>query len=545
MTGSSSAGRGPVVRLASSAAVATPVTSSAANSVERSRSRACRRPRPASAPAAAAVSPITRSAAPCTSVRASARRGLREQRGGGDRAQRPAERRAGTAPPRSGTTRPSAPCRTAAATRAARRRRADSTGGRPNRSAAQPTSGANANMPSTCTLITTPMISSVGAAVVHVQRGHHHHRDHHRVRQGQRGRRRPPPRAASRTTSTHPRPDADAGRATAAGERRLPGDQQRVGAQEHRDHARRRRSIAGSAEHERAGQRAGRPSGRPARPATPVRFGPATAPIVVAQTTIESARARWRRPGQVGGGVARLVVRGGRRAEQRGPDQQQRERPDHAGDHAERGAERRRAGSRARARAAGPAGPSACASRNDATAAPSTCMVCARPASFSLPETCSASSAATAMPMRDAEPAEGLRGDQRPDRAALHLRDPVVRPAHAAVHAAGQPTRPADPAGGRRRPPRSRRSSPRRQPSRSQTARQTRFGSPRRQRLVDRAVVEVGDHLLLGPGAGVRGPSACSIRAQNSVCRMPPRLRRRRREVVLHVVQVVARACRR
>ena len=39
--------------------------------------------------------------------------------------------------------------------------------------------------------------------------------------------------------------------------------------------------------------RLGRPRDRPARPAAPVRLGPATAPTVVAQTTIDSARARF------------------------------------------------------------------------------------------------------------------------------------------------------------------------------------------------------------------------------------------------------------
>ncbi len=39
--------------------------------------------------------------------------------------------------------------------------------------------------------------------------------------------------------------------------------------------------------------RLGRPSARPARPAGPVRFGPATAPTVVAQTTTDRARARF------------------------------------------------------------------------------------------------------------------------------------------------------------------------------------------------------------------------------------------------------------
>jgi len=44
------------------------------------------------------------------------------------------------------------------------------------------------------------------------------------------------------------------------------------------------------------------------------------------------------------------------------------------------------------------------ASRNDATAAPSTWLVCARPASVSEPVICSASSAATAIPAAMANP---------------------------------------------------------------------------------------------------------------------------------------------
>ena len=97
--------------------------------------------------------------------------------------------------------------------------------------------------------------------------------------------------------------------------------------------------------------------GRRGRP-QPVRFGPATAPIVVAQTTRDSARARFAGPGQVGGGVAGLVVGGRRRAEQRGADQQQRERARPPRPRRRARPRRRRAGSRATARPGARAGPS-------------------------------------------------------------------------------------------------------------------------------------------------------------------------------------------
>ena len=126
-----------------------------------------------------------------------------------------------------------------------------------------------------------------------------------------------------RTTSHHPRPRRPGAGRPPARERRLPGDQQRVGTQPDADDGA-GDQHPGSAEQERSGQRAGRPSARPAVRRSPVRFGPATAPIVVAHTTIESARARLRGPGEVGGGVAGLVVRRGRRPEQRRTDQQQR-----------------------------------------------------------------------------------------------------------------------------------------------------------------------------------------------------------------------------
>ena len=64
-----------------------------------------------------------------------------------------------------------------------------------------------------------------------------------------------------------------------------------------------------------------------------MRLGPTTAPIVVAQTTTDSARARVCLGREVGGGVARAGVGRRGRAEQRGAGHQQQHRPDDAGDH--------------------------------------------------------------------------------------------------------------------------------------------------------------------------------------------------------------------
>ena len=377
-----------------------------------------------------------------------------EQRRGGHRAQRPAQ--AEQEQPHADLVRRARRrrARRAPATTSSTTAPAASTGGRPNRSAAQPTSGANANMPSTWTLITMPITS-------------------------QRRRRRGACAAAS-SPSPRPSPRAPGASADDAGGDTGPG---RATTSRHapprRLRARRRRRARapprgrrssgsgrsdttmhrGGGEHPDAARTAngpvsaGSPSGRPARPARPVRFGPATAPMVVAHTTTDSARARCSGGREVGGGVARLVVRSGRRAEQRrarraaAGTSRPRPRPRTARPR------RRRAGSRRESPTRRPRRLISRASRNDATAAPSTCIVWARPASFSLPETCSASRAATAMPMRHAEPAERLRDDQRPDRAALHLLDPVVGPAHAAVQRRG-PARPRPPT---QRPPSRRR----------------------------------------------------------------------------------------
>ena len=102
--------------------------------------------------------------------------------------------------------------------------------------------------------------------------------------------------------------------------------------------------------------------------------------------------------GEVGGGVPRLVVRGawssraGRRREQ------QRERSETPAEHAQRRAGGAEQVPERRARAGVRGAPISRASRNDATAAPSTCIVCTSPASSSEPEISSASIAATAMP---------------------------------------------------------------------------------------------------------------------------------------------------
>ena len=228
------------------------------------------------------------------------------------------------------------------------------TGPRPS-----PTTGARKNIPSTCTLITMPITSSVAPAVVHVQRRHHHHRDHHRVRERQGGdaggdardARGPPAQHPATTTSAcaprrPPRASA-ASRATSSGSgRSSTASDQRRGEDRRRGRTRngpvsrgRPRSCAdppGGTGEVRAGDRADR--GRPDHD------GQRTRPVVG--------------PGQVGGGVARLAVGRGRGAEQGGADQQQREGVDDAGDHAQRGPGGAEQVAEHQARAADRAGPS-------------------------------------------------------------------------------------------------------------------------------------------------------------------------------------------
>ena len=123
------------------------------------RSPTHRRPGRRGRPPAAAVRPITRSAAPCTSVRASS---------GAWSAIRVEAATVANDQPRPSRKSPAKIChelpsgerRTAPAPPAARRRRRPAPPGGPSGRRPGPTSGENANMPSTCTLITMPITAS-------------------------------------------------------------------------------------------------------------------------------------------------------------------------------------------------------------------------------------------------------------------------------------------------------------------------------------------------------------------------------------------------
>ena len=222
-------------------------------------------------------------------------------------------------------------------------RRAPAAG--PRRSASSPTSGENANMPSTWTLITMPITRSsappcsmcsgvitITATITACARG----------QPGDGVRRAPAAPGRACTARPHdgagrrPRPARPPPRGRAAAGRDAGRPRRPPARREHPDAAERR--TARSARGCRAG--------RPAAGGGPVRLGPATAPIVVAQTTIDSARARWRGGREVGGGVPRAAVRRRRRAEQHRAHQQQRHRADDAGHHRERRRRPRRGGSR-------------------------------------------------------------------------------------------------------------------------------------------------------------------------------------------------------
>ena len=177
----------------------------------------------------------------------------------------------------------------------------------------------------------------VRAAVLHVQRRHDHHRHHRRVGAGHRHH-----RGADRRHVAHDRGEArpTTGRAArdprwARPRRASWASEQRVGPQAHTQ-----TQPAASDEHDRADREpAGelgdaRGTGRTAPP-TPVRLGPATAPMVVAHTTTDSARARCSSVRQVGRGVARPAVDRRGRPSSTAPSEQHEHRVDDAGDDGE------------------------------------------------------------------------------------------------------------------------------------------------------------------------------------------------------------------
>ena len=237
-----------------------------------------------------------------------------------------------TSPGRAGTARrtPARRCPRARPTpRASVRRGAGwhltiATGALPTPVGDEPATGAKANMPSTCTLITTPMISSSAppcamcSGVITItaiiaacapaittiaamqQRALADHGEA------------PCPTTSARRPGRRP-PGARVSR----GSGRSATNSMTARGREHAD----------GPDREGPGE-LGQPeaSARPSA-AAPVRLGPATAPIVVAQTTIESARARECCGGEVGGGVPGCrcsppIVA----PSMRGPEEQQRHR---------------------------------------------------------------------------------------------------------------------------------------------------------------------------------------------------------------------------
>ena len=172
----------------------------------------------------------------------------------------------------------------------------------------------------------------------------------------------------------------------------------------------------------------------------PVRFGPATAPTVVAHTTTDRARARCSGGREVGRGVARPVV------DRRGRSQHDRAEEQHGNESTTPATTDSTAPVAADQVARDQADTSAAAAhharepvRGDGRA--EHLQVCARPAIVSLPEMSLARSEAIATPMVTPTPPTAWETTRVPDRTTLHLSHPVVGPPHPAGHPAGQAAR--------------------------------------------------------------------------------------------------------
>ena len=364
--------------------------------------------------------------------------------------------------------------------------------------------------------------------MLHVQRRHHHHR--RPSRRGRRPGRRPPTASTGRArtaASVRRRAPHDVPLVGSTGRRRrrpLAGEQQRVRAQQ----ARRRRApprACRRAERERPGQlRDAEPRRRTAGRA---RSGSAraTAPMVVAQTTVDSARARRSVGARSVAAYRAPLLAAVAEPSSDGADQQQHHRVDDAGDHGEQRARGAEQVARRQARPGGRARDISRASRNDATAAPSTWNVCARPGLL----------------LRAGDVAGQQRGGGDADRDARPRRRPGRRPGCATV----------------------RRWAGRRGTGRGQRGHRSRGGSSRAAQTARPDLL--GRHAgveRLGGGAAAEarpsrtgsaqarayaGPRASSIRAQNSVCLTAVTLGSRADsgvadvpDVVDDVVQVVA-----
>ena len=170
------------------------------------------------------------------------------------------------------------------------------------------------------------------------------------------------------------------------------------GSQPHADHQR-RGQHPDAAERERPGQLGDAELVRRPRPRARSGWGRATAPIVVAQTTVDSARARRSAGARSVAAYRAPLLAAVVEPSSDGADQQQRHRVRRPRRRPPAPRRRRRAGSRSSGRPAGRASDISRASRNDATAAPSTWKVCASPACDSEPEMSRASREAVAIPM--------------------------------------------------------------------------------------------------------------------------------------------------
>ena len=216
---------------------------------------------------------------------------------------------------------------------------------------------------------------------------------------------------------------------------------------------------ADGAEHERPGQGRARPTAWPARPATPVRFGPGHRPDRGGPDHHGQRAGPLGRAGQVGRGVAGLVVGGRRRAEQRGADQQQGERAHDPGHHAEHGAGGTEQVAQGQPHPA-PAPAHHVGEQEGRDRGAEHLHGLRQPGELLAAGDLLGEQRGDGDADAHAEPAERLRDDQRPDRAALHLR--------AAGGPASAPRRTC------RAPPQR----PRRPPSRRSAGRESSLTSP-------------------------------------------------------------------